>query len=102
MSRTILVTYDLEKSRKDATEVEALIVALSTGEIVPIGPGVWLIRTEHDLGEIAARIGGIDGGRDRWMAVNVSNRAFAWAGQNKDAHRYMATINQALLRAPRH
>ncbi|MBL8669935.1 MAG: hypothetical protein JNK11_04735 [Alphaproteobacteria bacterium] len=102
MSRTVLLTYDLQKSKKDDAEVETLVIELSNGEVVQIGPGVWLFRTEQDLGEVAARIGGIDGGKDRWMAVNVSNRAFAWAGQNKDAHKYMAAINQALLRAPRH
>ena len=101
MSRTMLVTYDCEASRRDATEVERVVIDMSTGECVQIGPSTWLFRTEHDMSEVAARMGGFDGGRDRWMAVNVSNRVYAWANQKKDAHDYMSAINRALQRAPR-
>ncbi|GEM_PF-6678108 len=102
MSRTVLIIYDIEASRKDDVDVESIVIDLSTGEVVEIAPGVWLARTNHDLGEVAARIGGKDEGKDRWMAVNVSNRVFAWAGQKKDAHSYMSAINKALQKAPKH
>lgn len=101
MSRTVLVAYDCEASKKDPSEVERVVIDLSTGECVAIAPGVWLFRTDHDMGEVAARIGGVDGGVDRWAAVNVSNRIYAWANQKKDAHAYMAAINKALQKAPK-
>lgn len=102
MSRTVLISYDLDGSDRDAIEVERALIELSTGEVVQVGTSCWLVRTDHDMGEVAARMGGMDRGKDRWMAVNVSNRVFAWAGQTKDAHKYMSAINRALLKAPRH
>ena len=101
MSRTVLVAYDCAGSKKNETDVERVVIDMSTGECVEVGPGLWLFRTKHDMGEVAARMGGLDGGADRWMAVNVSNRIYAWANQKKDAHAYMSAINKALQKAPR-
>ena len=101
MSRTVLVAFDCEASKKDASEIERAVIDMSTGECVEVCPGLWLFRTKHDMGEVAARMGGLDNGSDRWMAVNVSNRVYAWANQKKDAHSYMSAINKALQKAPR-